>query len=1745
MSSVDDRVVQIKFDNAAFESAIKTTLASLDKLKKSTDTQYSSKGLNDLSAAVSRFSMGNIKTQIEGVNAKFLALATIGVTALSNIASQAVATGTAFVKSLTVDPIISGLREYETNLNSIQTILANTEASGATLKDVGSALDELNEYSDKTIYNFSEMARNIGTFTAAGVALEPATDAIKGIANLAALSGSNSMQASTAMYQLSQAISAGKVSLQDWNSVVNAGMGGTVFQRALANTAVAMGTLDKNAVKLSGSMKNVTINGQSFRQALSAEGKGGKSWLTSEVLTKTLAQFTGDLTDAELAAQGFTKAQIKAIQQQAKTAQEAATKVKTLTQTIDVAKETAQSGWSQTWRYIFGDFEEARGSFTELSDSLNGFLNSQADARNAILKEWKFWGGRDAAIDAVRNAFAALGSVLKPIKDAFREIFPRKTGKELADLTKSVRDFFGNLKLNEGAAENLKKTFAGFFAVLKIGVSLFKAIFGVAKTLLAPILGLGGGLLSATGSVGDFLVNLQKTVEEGQVFEKFFARVGEALQPVVGFLNTIGEAISSLFAPKVASSIGSTGDAVEDTGEKFAFFTDIIERLKDFWETLVSGFQSAKPTFGSIGETIGNAISSVAEFISNGFENIDWDTVIKGLQVGLLGGVLLVIRKFLKDGLGILFNFGDLGDSIRGTFDALTDTLKAMQTQIKAKALLAIAGAVAILAAAVYVISTIDSEELSKSLIAITVMFVQLGAMLKFLDKVTTGGTKLIAIGVGLILLSVSLLIMASAVKSLASVDGDKLAQGLAAIGVLLLFISRAIEPLSDNTHDLAKAGFGIILIAVGLNILAYAVEKFGEMDLVTMAKGLLGVTAALTGMVFALSKTPKEAQLVKMGVALILVAIALNVMAGAIERVGKIDLSEIVKAILAFSAILLVLALALRTMPQDGKAQLGLLLVSFALKQIADVISQFGTASLKEIIQGIIVLGVVLAILVTAMKGMDATKNGIIALIAMTGALILISKVLQELGALPIEQILTGLLAIAGIFLIMGAAAAILSPVIGVVLLLAGAVLMLGAGLALMGVGALAFATALKIIMEVASLGVDVINKMIDTFLSVLPRMLIALQAILVGVAGVIATSAPAFIGAFVAILIAMIQAANQVIPELEKLVNTLLGSLINIISTNFPKLVDLGVQLIENILTGIRDHVQNMIDIGGEIIIAFIVGIGQKAAEIAVAAGETLIKFIDALRAAVDTYAPQIERSVDYLVQAIFNALKTLVGNKISDIGQLGANIGSAILDGAKSFLGIASPSKEFIKVGKYIVQGLVKGIVGGEDEVRNSLAYIRQELKDLVKQTKDDVKKANDNLKKLKEDGASEEKIKKAEDELKKAEAAAKRAANAFKKFNVTYKKQRQRLRELGREYDQVSAKLDAAKNALEEAKDKRDSFSASTKDQFDDLPDIEDLKALREEIVRLTEARADAKEIAEAQKKYDEAKSLDNYFDAIRKSTSENKTFLATLQRLRDLGLSDLNYENFITEGVTALPFLQDLLNAGPETIAELNKISKGLDDSASGIGSTTSKELYQAGVDAAQGLVNGLKTQLKTIETEMERLGGIMARGLKKALGIKSPSRVFAAIGKQSTDGLAKGLSDGAKVIDITSKRIGRNASDALREAMAKVGENLDPEMDLNMDITPTVAPVLNLDEFRKKAKDISDILDAGEVSKKAYIATRGLTFDRADPSAVPPAQTNINFTQNNNSPKALSSSEIYRQTKNQISALKGAASNAN
>lgn len=358
-TTIDERVLEMRFDNKQFESNVSTTMSTLDKLKQKLNLSGASKGLEDVGAAARKVDLSPIGDSAQTVGLKFNAMYTMADQALRDITNSAMYYGKKIINALTIDPVKTGFSEYELKMNSVQTIMAST---GESIDTVNKYLQELNEYSDQTIYSFSDMTQNIGKFTNAGVKLEDAVAAIKGISNEAALSGANANEASRAMYNFSQALSAGYVKLIDWKSIENANMATKSFKEELIKTAVELGmvteTSDGMYKTLEGNVFNATKN---FNEVLQDQ------WMTSDVLITTLKKYSDETTEI------------------GKNASEAATKVKTFSQLWDTLKEASQSGWASTWETIIGDLEEAKELLTDISKVVGGFIDRTSDWRNTLV----------------------------------------------------------------------------------------------------------------------------------------------------------------------------------------------------------------------------------------------------------------------------------------------------------------------------------------------------------------------------------------------------------------------------------------------------------------------------------------------------------------------------------------------------------------------------------------------------------------------------------------------------------------------------------------------------------------------------------------------------------------------------------------------------------------------------------------------------------------------------------------------------------------------------------------------------------------------------------------------------------------------------------------------------------------------------------------------------------------------------------------------------------------------------------------------------------------------------------------------------------------------------------------------------------------------------------------------------------------------------------------------------------------
>ena len=413
-TTIDSKVVEMRFDNKHFEKHTRETISTLDKLKQKLNLTGASKGLENINTSANKVNFNGMAGALDTVRSKFSALEVMGVTALANITNSAVNAGKRMIAALTIDPIKTGFNEYETQLNAVQTIMANVGHKGKTLDDVNNALEELNKYADQTIYNFTEMTRNIGLFTNAGVDLDTSVAAIKGFSNAAAMAGTNATDTSRAMYQLSQAMSSGTVKLLDWKSLETANITGERFQETIKETAKVHGINVDAMIQKEGS----------FRETL----KDG--WLTADLMSEALNHYTlsrDTMTEAEQKAAkaqmlniGYTEEQIEKLFDLGTEASNAATKVKSFTQLFDVLKESAQSGWAKTWQIIIGDFEEAKALFSPLAEFLTGIIDKISTFRNTILEKALSHNPFTLLLDKLNNS--GIGKVADKINNISKSL---------------------------------------------------------------------------------------------------------------------------------------------------------------------------------------------------------------------------------------------------------------------------------------------------------------------------------------------------------------------------------------------------------------------------------------------------------------------------------------------------------------------------------------------------------------------------------------------------------------------------------------------------------------------------------------------------------------------------------------------------------------------------------------------------------------------------------------------------------------------------------------------------------------------------------------------------------------------------------------------------------------------------------------------------------------------------------------------------------------------------------------------------------------------------------------------------------------------------------------------------------------------------------------------------------------------------------------------------------------------------
>lgn len=1614
MSSIDDRVVRMEFDNRQFESGVSTTMSMLQKLNEALKFRGATAGFEDVQKASASLNFAPLNDSLWQVRQNFSFFGEFVEQVFTRISNKIIDLGSTMIRELTTAPLKAGLSEYELQMNSTQTILASSP--GKTLEDVTRLLDELNTYADKTVYSFSDMTSNIGKFTNAGVDLDVAVKAIQGISNEAAVSGANAQEASRAMYNFAQALSAGYVKLIDWKSIENANMATKEFKEQLLETAVAVGTVEKTS---DGMYRVLSKNGQGgtmselidathlFNDSLSYQ------WMTTDVLTQTLGRYADETT--EIGKKAFA----------------AATEVKTFSQLIDTVKESLGSGWTKSFTYMIGNLEEAKELWTGVNNEINAILDPIAEAREEMLKFWHDNGGRDKAIQAISDAFQGLKAIMSTIGDSFERIFPPMTGEKLVEITTAIADLadrFKKFATSSRTLSTLSVVFDTFFTVLKGVLGLASRV----ASALSPILGIfadfGDSLLDVAYRFGVFAMGLSKAEDPIKYLQTRLPFVGDTMtmfaeavenlvkalldfvgihidgNPVTELFNKLSEFASKHFDFSFLSKLGDSGKglvgifdalrgAISDAlnailsgfGSGVEFIIGIFDGFatsaesaagaaKDVGESFagLDAVKSILSGFGSIIEWVGEKVAAAATWIGERLPNLfeflgsqELRDIILNFNSLMQGGLLLSLKNFIdvlakgkeeKSGGGIVDAIkglvGDIPDKIGETFDKLTEALSSFQESIKGSAILKIAIAIGILAGSLALLASIEPNRMAYGIAGIAAA---MGTLIGAFEIISLGSTVkprvISAIASSLIKMAIAVGILSLSVKLLSSLDMESLGRGLIGIGSMIAMLSASAVILSRFGGSVAKSTKGLASFAVAIGVLALSVKLLSSLDMESLGRGLLGVAAL-------------------MGAAVIS-------------------------------------ALALSRFSGSGKAAKGMLGFAVSIGILVLSVKALSGMNMDELERGLIgIAGLVAALSVLALAvGHSSLGVGAAAsILVLVGAVAALGGVVRSLGGMSLVDLGKGLGAVA---------ISIGAMVIALKLLQTGSVGML-AGAAAMTVLAIALRIFVPVIERLGSMDIGSIVKGFLTMGAALAALAVG-SALLAGFAPVIFTAslAIAAFGAACAVLglsIGLVSAGIMAFATALAAAGTAIVASAGVISTGLQTII---VSIIVGFFEGIAAGAVALLESFGEILAALGVAIH--------AVGDFLVQnipyvlsvvatLVTSVLALLPTFIPQLASVVGQFIVAVIVTIVTWI-----------PTIASVLVAGVISLInslanGIRDNSEAIFAAVRNLLSSVIELVLTALADIVRLIPGVGDTLAGFIEDGKEGVRQAL--------------------------------APESFESMGNDAMSSATSGIESG------SAELSAA--AGDAGTDAFDSFSES----FSGTDGV---------------ASEFMQPLVDGMQGYEGEFSAagDVNVDAFLSSFTEGSAFDASTA-LAGTGIDGLESftSNFTNTGTAHVGAYNTSLSRGDASSGGQALGQSGAD----GAGSKRAA-FVTSGQYAAEGFNWSLASPyaLSLARQNGAALANEAANSIRNTLAIRSPSKKTMKLGEYTAQGFAIGIKSLSDTVYNESSDVGNRALDGIRNSLEEVSKYLDGDLDLD----PTIRPVMDLSEIQNGVSQMNRIVDNG------------------------------------------------------------------
>lgn len=882
-------------------------------------------------------------------------------------------------------------------------------------------------------------------------------------------------------------------------------------------------------------------------------------------------------------------------------------------------------------------------------------------------------------IEALALAIGNLLTALAPLGHAFMTV-----GASIGDFlvwlnqsleaSDSLNVIFDGISSAVGSVVNILAKASDALAQFFEGISQHDAeglgkIGDDAVKSIHPATAVMNGFKNACNALGDVVAGLSPAFERfGNFVKEVVTLLGKGISGggLKTFLDTLNASVLTL-------AIAHFMDLGKGVDYLSTVFKRDIAPITSAFKTLRATFAAYQTAFNAQAiMRIGAGIMFLAIALKL-LSTIPSDKIVSGLgAIGVIIGELYLAMTLLTKAIASTGFF---------KLSALTGLV------------VAFAASIAILGAVLKSLSELSMEEIGKGLLGIAGGMAVLVAGAVGLSKASI---KITAMGLGLILLAASMAIMAQNIKTLSQLNMEEIGRGLLALAGSMTVLAIGARVISKTSPQLALTAVSILLLASSMIVMGKALTQLSALQLNEIGRGLLALGGILGELIIFTRLTSGAKGMVAMGAGMILVATSMQIFANALGKLGSLSLSEIGKSMLAMGGTLAEVSLAMRLMPKDSALKaVGLIAVAEAMTILSTALSSMGGMSIEEIGRSLFALGGAMGILAASLRLMSGAISGAVALGVVSVGISQLAPALATLAAIPIAGLITGLVAIAAALGILIGAAYLAAPVAPVIIALAAAFGLLGVGMLGISLGLTGIATALVALGSMGGATLEGLANAIKAVASTLPYVIEQIALGLVKLVTTIGEHADEIATAFGQILQGMLRVIGENGPLIIATFLGLIGNLLEQLSTKLPEFIDYGIDMIVRILQGIASRMSDLINAGVDVVLALMNGIAEAVPRLVNGGILAIIELINGMAAAIDDHSYELGAAAANLGIAIVNGvLKGLAG--------FANTIGAKLMEGArsamakvKSFLGIHSPSRVFRdEVGKQIVAGVALG-------------------------------------------------------------------------------------------------------------------------------------------------------------------------------------------------------------------------------------------------------------------------------------------------------------------------------------------------------------------------------------------------------------------------------------------------------------------